>query len=34
MMRPINIIDKDYDQWVKTLIEHYQPACFSLSLHR
>ena len=24
MMKPINIIDKDYDQWVKTLIERYQ----------
>lgn len=24
MMKPINIIDKDYDQWVKTLIERYR----------
>ena len=23
-MKPINIIDKNYDQWVKTLIECYQ----------
>ena len=24
MMKPINIIDKDYDQWVKALIERYK----------